>query len=379
VASLLILRLCGGLWVCRRLVRAGAPIEPGVFESGAISVPVTVGPIRPAILLPPDWRGWDAAKLEAVLAHEKAHVRRRDPARLALAHLYRSVCWFHPLAWWLYSHLADLAEAASDDAALATTNDSLLYAETLLDFFGRTPGRVRLEGVAMARRGSTSRRMDRILDSGRKLSSPVSVRMAAALAVAAVPFIYLSAAARPVWAAVPRVAQAGGQAENSHMCGGNAAYRAWLNEDVVFIIETAERKAFERLTTEEECGKFVEQFWLRRDPTPGTAENEFKTEHYRRIAYANERFGVAGSEGKPGWKTDRGRIYIQFGPPDEIESHPADGTRAPYEMWKYRHIDGIANNVIMEFVDEQKNGDYLMTKDASIKKGTYISPHDEQK
>src|SRR5215469_6982707 len=99
-------------------------------------------------------------------------------------------------------------------------------------------------------------------------------------------------------------------------------YKKWLNEDVVYIITDEERQAWKRLATDEEREQFIEQFWLRRDPTPDTAENEFKEEHYERIAYANERF----SSGKPGWKTDRGRIYITRGKPDEIESHPSGGT-----------------------------------------------------
>src|ERR1051325_10566596 len=96
-------------------------------------------------------------------------------------------------------------------------------------------------------------------------------------------------------------------------------YRKWLNEDVTYIITDEERKAFRNLNTDEEKEQFIEQFWLRRDPSPDTQENEFKEEHYRRIAYANERF----ASGIPGWKSDRGRIYITFGPPDEIESHPS--------------------------------------------------------
>ena len=99
-------------------------------------------------------------------------------------------------------------------------------------------------------------------------------------------------------------------------------YRKWLSEDVSYIITDEERAAFKRLSTDEEREQFIEQFWLRRDPTPDTAENEFKEEHYRRIAYANERY----ASGIPGWKTDRGRIYITFGPADEIESHPSGGS-----------------------------------------------------
>src|SRR6201985_3465389 len=100
------------------------------------------------------------------------------------------------------------------------------------------------------------------------------------------------------------------------------AYKTWLNEDVAYIITDEERQAFFALSNDEERDQFIEQFWLRRDPTPDTVENEYKEEHYRRIAYANEHFAA----GIPGWKTDRGRMYITFGPPDEIESHPAGGT-----------------------------------------------------
>ena len=99
-------------------------------------------------------------------------------------------------------------------------------------------------------------------------------------------------------------------------------YQKWLNEDVAYIVTDEERQAWQRLATDEERQHFIEQFWLRRDPTPDTAENESKEQHYRRIAYANERFG----SGIPGWKTDRGAIYIVLVPPDEIESHPSGGT-----------------------------------------------------
>jgi GWxTD domain-containing protein len=108
-----------------------------------------------------------------------------------------------------------------------------------------------------------------------------------------------------------------------------STYSKWPVQDVAYIITDEERSAFNGLNNDEEREQFIEEFWRRRDPTPETAENEFKEEHYRRIAYANEHF----ASGIPGWKTDRGRIYITFGPPDEIESHPSGGTyqRTPNE------------------------------------------------
>ena len=155
-----------------------------------------------------------------------------------------------------------------------------------------------------------------------------------------------------------------------------APFRRWLDEDVGYIITEEERAAFKRLTTAEEQENFIEQFWLRRDPTPDTAENEFKEEHYRRIAYANERF----ASGIPGWRSDRGRIYITYGAPDEIESHPSGGsynrpydegggttTTYPFEIWRYRYIEGVGTDVLIEFVDPTMSGEYHMTMDPSEK------------
>ncbi len=160
-------------------------------------------------------------------------------------------------------------------------------------------------------------------------------------------------------------------------------YRKWLNEDVAYIITDEERSAFKRLQTDEEREQFIEQFWLRRDPTPDTFENEFREEHYRRIAYANEHY----ASGIPGWKTDRGRIYITFGPPDEIESHPSGGTYErppeegggttstfPFEQWRYRYIEDIGNNIIIEFVDPTMSGEYRMTSDPSEKDALLYVP-----
>jgi GWxTD domain-containing protein len=153
-------------------------------------------------------------------------------------------------------------------------------------------------------------------------------------------------------------------------------YKKWLDEDVVYIISDEEKKAFHQLNTDEEREQFVEQFWLRRDPTPDTEENEAKEEHYRRIAYANEHF----ASGIPGWRTDRGRTYIEYGPPDEIESHSSGGSYErpmsegggetetyPFEQWRYRYIDGVGQNIILEFVDKTMSGEYRMTMDPSEK------------
>jgi GWxTD domain-containing protein len=160
-------------------------------------------------------------------------------------------------------------------------------------------------------------------------------------------------------------------------------YKKWLDEDVRWIISDEERAAFKQLSNDEERDQFIEGFWQRRDPTPDTVENEFKEEHYARIAYANEHFAA----GIPGWKSDRGRMYIMYGKPDEIESHPSGGqyerpmeegggstSTFPFEQWRYRYLEGVGQEVIIEFVDTCMCGDYHMTMDRSEKDALLMTP-----
>jgi GWxTD domain-containing protein len=161
-------------------------------------------------------------------------------------------------------------------------------------------------------------------------------------------------------------------------------YKKWLDEDVRWIITDEEQKAFKLLSNDEERDQFIEAFWQRRDPTPDTIENEFKEEHYRRMAYANEHFAA----GIPGWKSDRGRIYIMYGPADEIESHPSGGSYErpmeegggetstfPFEDWRYRYLEDIGQEIIIEFVDTCMCGDYHMTMDRSEKDALLYTPN----
>jgi GWxTD domain-containing protein len=153
-------------------------------------------------------------------------------------------------------------------------------------------------------------------------------------------------------------------------------YRKWLDEDVTYIISPEERRSFLHLATNEEREQFIEAFWQRRNPDPDSPDNTFKEEHYRRIAYANEHY----ASGIPGWKTDRGKIYIMWGPADEVDSHPTGGnwdrpmsqgggstTTYPYEDWRYRYLEGMGENVELEFVDPTSTGEYHLTMDPSEK------------
>ncbi|MEZ5427526.1 MAG: GWxTD domain-containing protein [Pyrinomonadaceae bacterium] len=161
------------------------------------------------------------------------------------------------------------------------------------------------------------------------------------------------------------------------------AYKKWLNQDVPYIITEEERKAFEKLATDEERDAFIGHFWDRRDPNPDTEENEFREEYYERIAYANEHF----TSGKPGWMTDRGRIYITWGKPDGVESHPTGGqynrptwegggstTTYPFEVWFYRHLEGIGDGIEVEFVDQSGSGEYRIARSPNEKDALLTIP-----
>ena len=182
------------------LLSLGGRHVPRLAASEWITVPLTVGALRPTILVPSNWREWDAQKLEAVLAHELSHVARRDPLTQHLTLLYRAIFWFNPLAWWLHRHIATLAEQASDEAALSVGADQKRYARTLLDFFSALQtgvGRMRWHGVSMARAGQAEQRLERILAWKGTVPMNVKKSLAAAILVLAVPVVYLTAAVRP--------------------------------------------------------------------------------------------------------------------------------------------------------------------------------------
>ncbi|MEZ5426790.1 MAG: GWxTD domain-containing protein [Pyrinomonadaceae bacterium] len=160
-------------------------------------------------------------------------------------------------------------------------------------------------------------------------------------------------------------------------------YKKWLSNDVAYIITKEERRAFKELKTDEERENFIENFWRRRDPNPDTDENEYREEYYERIAYANEHF----ASGIPGWKTDRGRIYITWGKPDGVESYPTGGqysrptwegggstTTYPFEIWFYRHLDGVGDGIEIEFVDPSGSGEYRIARSPNEKDALLTVP-----
>ena len=357
----------------RLRARTGVARAVALVESGLAQAPCVVGWLRPAILMPAGLvTGLGPEQVEAILLHELAHVRRHDYLVNLLQGAVEDLLFYHPAVWWVGSVMRRERENCCDDAVVAMGGDRRTWARTLA-----TMEAMRAAEPALAATGAGL--ADRIR---RLLGAPEGPRASAVPLVAAMALVCLGAAALPAWqtrAASPEPAQA--QAQPAPRPAAQASpqereerqsklrnvietpYRKWLNEDVAYIIDDRERAAFQQLQTDEEREHFIEQFWLRRDPTPGTVENEFKEEHYRRIAYANEKF--AGDV--PGWKTDRGRIYIVYGPPDEKESHPAGQAGGPpYEEWLYRKIEGIGERVIIRFEDTQRDGHYRMTRDPAV-------------
>jgi GWxTD domain-containing protein len=384
VAAAILFRLLSGVVRSLRLRKAAVPLRESwtlgsdVRVSGDLAIPATFGS---TILFPANWTEWSAFEREAVLLHEQSHVRRRDSYIHLVASLHRAVFWFNPLGWWLERELLELAEESCDDDTLRKIGDPVAYAEILVNLASRRshPG---LAVLAMARGKSVERRVERALREVvvAPSTSPLGrILIAATLAL----LIGLAAGSRlvdaqavlptvsPLRQVAPQQPAPTPQVQTPAVrpvprpAESTAYLVAWPEEEVPDIVSDQERDAFGKLRTDEEREQFIVQFWLRRDPTPGTSENEFRDEYYRRIALANRRFATRTST--PGWRTDRGRFLIRNGEPDEIESHPEgrqyrrrDGTIAvlPYEVWGYRFIEGVGRSVVLEFVDIATNGDY---------------------
>jgi GWxTD domain-containing protein len=353
-------------------VRLSKPVA--LLESCRVDVPLVAGYLRPVILVPLDLlSGLPAGHVEAILLHELAHIRRRDYLVNLLQAVVENLLFYHPAVWWVSGVVRAEREHCCDDLAVAAQGNAFEYASALTALENR---RDAAEPALAATGGNLMRRIRRLLNRPEPRHTAFTPAAAAGLV------ILTAAAALTAWQPKPQdqlrqetVAKPLTQEERMHREAKlrkelETPYLKWLNEDVAYIITDQERAAFKNLQADAEREHFIEQFWLRRDPTPGTLVNEFKEEHYRRIAYANEHF--TQPDGLAGWKTDRGRIYITFGPPDEIESHPSGGGAHafPYEQWMYKLIAGIGNNVIVEFDDPNRTGEYRMTADSSVQRAS---------
>ena len=357
VAGALLLRLAIGTLRARRLMRRSA-LTDGRLTSGACATPVTVGWLRPVVILPGTWQRWSAARLDAVLAHEQAHVRRRDPLVQWLALLNRAMFWFHPLAWWLERRLSALAEQACDEAVLADGHDPRAYSEYLIDAArdlnqGR---RMHLAGAFMP--GTRlAERITRILDG--TFVAPVSRLRLACTFGACLIAMTATAVATP-----GRVAsQRGGDPSRFVVrplqprwippdSDVQPVSLEWLEGDewafeVQSISTSQELREYSALQTAAQRDAFIARFWARRDASPATAANEFQEEFSRRVRFAREKLADAKSYGTPGFDTDRGRVYLMFGRPDAIETEKTGSDQI--EVWRYREIGELGNDFSVRF------------------------------
>jgi GWxTD domain-containing protein len=423
-----------------------------LLESCFLDVPVVIGHLRPVILMPVGLlAGLPVAQIESILLHELAHIRRADYLVNLMQTLVEGLLFYHPAVWWISGVMRAEREDCCDDVAVRASGDAHEYA-TALAALAENRWSVSEAAIA-ATGGNLVKRIRRVLaqpEGPRAAMAPalsagvLAVTCAVALVawqtpqqngpaivpvipVAQAPAIEPAAQTQPQPVAQAQTPDPQRMAEalerlremlqkieaekrgHSMLLAQNgdgqvadtipAPYRNWLNEEAVYIITAQERAAFLKLRTDDERSMFIRQFWMRRDPlvpkpasteeypaiARGNPENEYKMEHYRRIKYADDRF----TNKIPGWKTDRGRIYIMYGPPDEIESHPSGGTynrpaeegggtteTFPFEQWRYRYIEAIGRNVIMEFVDTTRTGEYRMTMDPKEKDASPSKPEE---
>lgn len=338
-----------GWWMVRRMQRTGVCVvtpewqerlarlreRMGVtrtvelLESSLAQVPVVVGHLRPVILMPLGLlANLPVEQVEAILLHELAHVRRADYLLGMLASVVETLLFYHPVVWWMARRWRMESEHSCDDLAVEVLGDAGRYAAALIEL--ETLSGLSHQPAVAATGGDLMQRIERILAPQKGTRAPMGWLVSGALLLTLTAVLAMGQAAKPLPEGSP--------------------YQKWVTVDVVYIIEPAEKEAFLKLKSDEEREQFIKQFWERRNPTPGNPGNDVRDEHYRRIGYANAKYG-----GKvAGWKTDRGRVYIVNGPPDEIEVHPNRGT----EMWLYRSLKGVGENAVFTFSDAGHPGEY---------------------
>jgi GWxTD domain-containing protein len=353
----------------RAQLRMGVTGHVDLRIGAAGQTPGVRGLWRSCIVLPGDLAAkLEPSELEAVLAHELAHIRRRDNLLAAAVRLVVSIFWFHPLLWWLERRLLIERELACDEQVLAGGAAASDYLSGILKVCRMSYAGA--HGYAGATGSNLKQRMEQIMSTN--LTNPSSTPARAAigsllaigvLAPLAAGFLAAQQTAGvqlPPGAAITSAVVQGvsGVDHSKAMLALSRLYKAplvvrnpadtgysrWLTQDVAYIVTQEEASAFQNLTTNQEREKFIEQFWLRRDPTTGGApDGKVLKEHYRRIAYANERFFISGPPPVPGWESARGRTYILLGPPDEIEQHPG------WQAWLYRNFDHSSDSLILTF------------------------------
>ena len=315
-----------------------------LLESSLVEVPIVLGHFRPLILIPVGLlTQMPVEQVEAILLHELAHIRRQDYLFNLVQRVVEGLLFYHPAVWWISHVIRIERENCCDDMVVAVSGNAHEYASALAALEERRWPDSRPAIAASG--GNLMKRIHRLLYPRRSHSwTPL---------LATIILMTSAAATLLAWHTTPAQIAAAGPRDAD-------AYKRWVSEEVAYRISDQERAAFLSLRTNEERERFIEQFWLRRDPTPGTPVNEAKNEHYRRLEYANQKWTT--KSGKGGWQTDRGRVYIMYGPPDEIESHPSGRPEkqkpVPFEVWKYNHMEGLGDNLFITFIDGGQTGDF---------------------
>jgi GWxTD domain-containing protein len=381
----------------RMRVRLGVGRAVRLMHSALVEVPTVIGWLRPVVLVPASClTGLSPLQIEAVLAHELAHVRRHDYLVSVFQSVVEALLFYHPAVWWVSHQVRRERECCCDELAVVVGGDVVAYARAL-SYLEERRGSVP-EFVLGANGGVLTMRIKRLLGRGENAAaSQVAALVVLAVIVAGLGSYWATVAhaqkQRAHAAILPdepiestesnqllaldgiqtlplmHPAQQAASGADTSASLPHGIYKTWLEQDVRWIITDAEAQAYQRLANDEERDRFIEQFWQRRNP-PGSAPDSAREEHYARIAYTNEHFA---SNDHVGWSTDRGHIYIAYGKPDSIDAHPSGGLALPpngrakemppFEVWHYNDIPGIGDHVDLTFVDTCKCGDYNLTID----------------
>jgi GWxTD domain-containing protein len=336
--------------------RVGVARAVRLAHSTLVQVPTVIGWLRPVVLIPVGClAGLSPIQVEAIFAHELAHIRRHDYLVSVLQSFVEAVLFYHPAVWWVSKQVRKEREDCCDDLAVRTSGDSLAYAKalSLLEEHRSSYPVVSLG----ANGGALVMRIKRLLgyEEAPAFSQLAGMTLLALMVVAAA--LGIGTLARAQSSADKKSAAEQAEGSRSPM---PQVYQKWLDEDVVWIISPDERAKFMKLENDDERNEFIKEFWERRDQEiPNGPRDAFRKEYYRRIAYAN----LHMSAGVAGWKTDRGRTYILYGPPDSIDSHPGSvGDVKPFEVWHYNAI--WEHSAPMQGAEEDKP---IMKKDVDMR------------
>jgi GWxTD domain-containing protein len=318
-----------------------------LLESCLADVPMVLGHFRPLILVPAGLlAGLPPGQIEAILLHELAHIRRHDYLVNVFQRFVEGLFFYNPAAWWFSRLIRAEREKCCDDAAVDVLGEPYEYAKALsaLEQNRRTAS----ERAVAVTGGNLVERIRRLLYP--KPNNALAPFLATIILIATA---VVSLAA---WQSNPHDHTPASSQSQANPALSPDPYLKWISGPVSYIITPQEKAHFLRLKRDSERQEFIQQFWERRNPNPGSSENVSEVEFYRRVAYANQHFSFVGVAG---WKTDRGRIYIMYGPPDEMNDY-SKGFHSPYavDVWHYGYIPGIGRNVQFTFTDRTGNGDF---------------------